>query len=657
MKKKSFKKLFSKELGPGMFFSSVSLFLLIFLTISMQPGMISAAVHAASSREDAMKDYKNGNYKDAFVKLKILLINQEGDPRQAGKNLNMAVNCLTNLNRAAEADDFREQVISVNNDNWHLLFAAAQSYAALEPYGYMIAGEFHRGHHRGGGKYVNSVERDRVRALQLMDQAVQFVKNETDRGAAARFYIGFADMLLQYRGAQSAWRMQYLTDLSELPDYEEGYNYGRGDTRGAPVDTDGNPIFHSVPASWENAETDGERWRWLLTHAEEIDPGIRHDTRRRFADFLYSQFGVQTLAHFGFHPRKNEAHNEKTSIFSLHTLKENETIARLANGIKRFELPDEFNYIRIYKEINRHDTLAHTFENRQQYPKAAHHWEKYGNHERVKQITGSWGVFEPVMTQPAADKPGNESGSGATVDFKFRNGNHVRFEAHEIHMEKLLEDIKGYIRSNPRNIDWHKEDINSIGYRIVHENETRYVGKQVADWSLELSPRPHHFDRRITVTTPLYKPGAYLLTGKMKNGNTSRIIIWINDTVIVKKNLDQAVMFHVADTNDGHPVADANLEFFGYHREWRNKFFGYRTDILDFAEYTGKNGQVIISETGKFEDAAADGATFSDRQYPKNMPGWSLPLPKTAGLQHSDSPISGINAIMIRNITSARCSL
>ena len=44
--------------------------------------------------------------------------------------------------------------------------------------------------------------------------------------------------------------------------------------------------------------------------------------------------------------KKNES-----GTFALHTLKDNETIARLATGIKRFELPDEFNFIKIYQQI------------------------------------------------------------------------------------------------------------------------------------------------------------------------------------------------------------------------------------------------------------------------------------------------------------------
>jgi hypothetical protein len=66
-------------------------------------------------------------------------------------------------------------------------------------------------------------------------------------------------MLLSNRGYDEAWRLQYLTDLKELPDYEPGWHWDGG-AKGAPVDADGNPVLHKVPKSWDAATTDGETW-------------------------------------------------------------------------------------------------------------------------------------------------------------------------------------------------------------------------------------------------------------------------------------------------------------------------------------------------------------------------------------------------------------
>ena len=85
------------------------------------------------------------------------------------------------------------------------------------------------------------------------------------------------------------------------------------------------------------------------------------------------------------------------------------TIAKLANGIKRFKLPDEFNYIQLYQQITDDPKtghgedaltqLAQIYENRRQYKKAAAVWERsikeYGpgnnnyKKQRLDQIVGN----------------------------------------------------------------------------------------------------------------------------------------------------------------------------------------------------------------------------------------------------------------------------
>ncbi len=69
---------------------------------------------------------------------------------------------------------------------------------------------------------------------------------------------------------------------------------------------------------------------------------------------------------------------------------------------------------------------------------------------------------------------------------------------------------------------------------------------------------PGHLDQRITVTTPLQKAGVYFLTARMEGGNTSRIVVWLNDTVIIKKDFADKEYFFVADVRTGHPVPRAD---------------------------------------------------------------------------------------------------
>ncbi len=80
----------------------------------------------------------------------------------------------------------------------------------------------------------------------------------------------------------------------------------------------------------------------------------------------------------------------------------------------------------------------------------------------------------------------------------------------------------------------------------------------------------------------------------MAGGNTSYIIVWVDDTAIVKKPLAGKTYYYVADAVSGRPVAKANVEFFG----WRQMFLQgprrYEVTTKQFAEYSDADGQVIL---------------------------------------------------------------
>jgi tetratricopeptide (TPR) repeat protein len=494
----------------------------------------------------------------------------------------------------------------------------------LDHNGVMVSGQFERGNRRGGGHWMNAFERDRVRAMQLMAQAMPLTDKVAKEGRddVGKYYLELSNMLLANRGWGDAWRLQYLTDLTKLADYDEGYYgwYGRGwgngsggGGRGAPVDDKGQVIYHQRPKTWAAAATDGERWRWCLTQAEEF--GHSQEARFTFADFLHNQFGVQTMGGYGrlFGRQADDSKKNTSGPYELSSLGEDETIARLATGIRRFKLPDEFNYIKIYQQLASEgkdkaaeslDALAGIFEDRQQYPKAADYWKqaiaKFGpgpvnNHyrqNRLDQIVGNWGLFEGTMTQPA--------GAGATVDFRFRNGAKVSFVANEIDIAKLLADVKAYVKTLPAQLDWERVSIDQIGWQLVQNKRKEYMGKEVAKWDLKLDPRPNHFDWRITVATPLQQPGAYLLTSTMEGGNTCSTVLWVADTAIVKKPLDGKSYYFVADAASGQPLPKVNVEYFGYSQQWKNDADNrnghLETSTVDFAEFTDPDGQIILDD-------------------------------------------------------------
>ncbi len=568
---------------------------------------LSAGAPSQQEQRDHMRKLSQaGNFKDAYEGFRKLVLDATDDPYQVGNDLESGVTCLMRLGRVDEADAFREAAVAVHAKNWRLLETAARSYEQTQHFGFIVAGTFNRGNKRGGARYVSTMERDRTRALQLLQNALALTGDEKDKGAVATLYLHFANALLKGGGNHAPWRLQVLTDLSKLPDYEEGYYGYRTGTQGAPVDGQGKPIYYHVPKSYEASASDGERWRWLLEQAAKVDPGRANEADMAFANFLRSQFDVQTMASYGF-GRNADQSDEKTGTFAMHTLGDDETIARLASGIKRFKLPDEFNWIKIYHRVADRGkslfgeqalgTLAQLFEDRRQYVKAADIWKRaigdYGpgqnnyRTQRLDQIVGNWGRFDQGQVQPAGKVP--------TALFRFRNGAKVSFEAFEIQVSKLLDDVKGYLASNPGQVDWNRLDLGNIGYRLVERNEQQYVGAKVAAWDVDLKPRPKHVDELITVDTPVKKPGAYLLVGKMAGGNTSRIIIWVSDTVIIKKQLSGQAYYEVADAVTGQPIPKAAVEFFGWRQEQvKPNANQFRVVIHQALDTTDADGQVIV---------------------------------------------------------------
>ena len=240
-----------------------------------------------------------------------------------------------------------------NRANWRLLQAAAESYLLDDEHqGSIVAGKFNRGG-RGGGRFVGSFERDRVRAIQLLVAGDGSSPLDPDQPAAGRFFHTLAQAFMGDRAARQSWRLQSLTALDVLPDYEENY-YGYWNDK---------PGGRACPA---------RRVACLLSAARELSKG----QERRPALAMGTRPGRRNRSRPAQHQREghwptscsvssarrpwpaiNSANPrlkpgpKPPARYALDTLKDDETIAWLASGIKRFTLPDEFNPIKIYQAI------------------------------------------------------------------------------------------------------------------------------------------------------------------------------------------------------------------------------------------------------------------------------------------------------------------
>lgn len=578
-----------------------------------------------TDRDKANKLMAEGNRAEAYEVFQQLVLDESNGDKQLSSDLTSAVNCLNQLGRIKEFDEFFEQAIAVHAKNPTLLYEAARllGQGNVPSYGYLIGGEFERGQHRGGGNRANVDERDRIRAIQLTQQSIAMYT--ADEKSTPKQKADAWELLAGQIGKEAfdeTWKLQQLTNLVELPDAADGQGndwngyrsrgFGRSVDKGAPVDPAGKPVLHKVPESWEAAISDGERWRFALQQAAEADTDRLSKLDLQWAAFLASEFGVSSgIVGNGpvLRQSNGDDQSDETSLWEPHKLTDDQTIARLANGTKMLTLPAEFNHIVVLKSVlgreddqsmKALDALISVRMNRHQYPQAVEllkqrkklakkDAEKKGFQNRIDQIVDNWIQFQNVNLQPA--------GTAATFEARYRNGQQVQFEAQKVNVEALLADVKAYLQSNPKELNYQKTQIENVGFQLLQSNFKKYLTDESQKWDLKLDPPADHFDAVTTVKTPLDQAGAWYVTAKIADGNEARMVMWIADTAITRKRIEQGTMYFVADAIDGSAVANANMEFFGWQQQRVGQSRQYQVLTKRFAARTDDTGIAIPDQS------------------------------------------------------------
>ena len=557
-------------------------------------------------RREAALMRKEGNWKDALGVYQRLL--EEVDDAGSAEDLERAVESLGRLNRVEEWDGLVEGAVEGHGENRGLLARAGVLYVGAQHWGYMLDGEYKRGHHRGGGQWVNSTERDRVRAMQLLRKALKQENGAVPGGELEGVMGRLAQAVTMGRmGRNQVWALGVLTPLDVLPDYGDGSELSSGS--GAPVDEEGNPLFMKVPESWETAANDGERWRWLLTERSRLNPKVAGAVQMEWVRFLVSSYGVRTMAGYGWW--RQSGPDESKGILQVHTLKDDESVASLAGGVKRFALEEDYQFIpalrRIYTDKKNSaaeeagDLLVAILLDRRQYDRAVTELDAVmarfgkGNKNRraklMAQITGDWGRFEPVQMFGAGAKP--------SVPFVYRNAKVATLSLHRIKLDLLVGDIMEYLEGNPRKLDWEKLNVGAIGGRLVEGDAQKYKGEKVSSWKEDLQPRAKHWDTRTHIEVPSDEAGAYLLEAKAGDGNTSWIVVWISDTAMVRHQLEDGLLYFLGDAENAAPL-EGTIEFFGYRVEHRKGVKGaLRKFDVHTKRLTRKTGADGTARLGK----------------------------------------------------------
>ena len=572
-------------------------------------GIASANPETLRKERDDM--VKRGLWKEALDHYREKLI--AVPDKESGNDLQRAIDCLRNLRDWKQFDPLVEQAVATQPKNPHLLRQAASAYQSAPHAGRVIAGDFERtphfgwGHHWGGrrggpqavpganaGAVVQTQYRDRIRALQLLRQALKSSKEAPDQAISLQ---AIANSLME--NGQS-WKLQTLTPIENLPEW--GEPGPEGGTEGAPWKDD-TPVLHSIPESWEKAANDGERWRFTLAQRTKLNPDLGNDEILRLAQFSESQFAVSTLASYGWRPVGDP--DTTKGILQVETLAEDECLAKTSDGVRRFKIAADHHFIALYQKVFDHsptsgDALTRIFLNRRQCHKAkealeriiAKHGPGSSDHRKklLEQITGNWGRFENVETVA--------SGTNPVLPLVFRNAESISLSASPVDVRMLLTDTIEYLKSNPRKIDYQQSNPSDIAERILRTKKSKYVGDPAKKWTSDLTPRELHRDTRTDLVVPVEKAGAWWITGKMQNGNQFHSLVWIIDSILVQRSVAGNLQWWLADAKTGAPEQKADIDFFGYRVKSleRKTPLGCKIDVKwkEFSHTTDNEGKVLL---------------------------------------------------------------
>lgn len=581
------------------------------LLLLMMTCGFALAADAPEMRKQADKLENDGNWREAYdLRVKIL---REVDDSKSGEDLQKALNSQLRLGEQKNFDGLMAELTEKLKDNPQFMQAAGSAFLSGQGhYGQILDNKFQRGNN-GGGQWVNVQEQDRLRALQCFLQAHRTVKKGGLEEITVLRNLGQAISYAR-TGPGNLWQLYLLTDLDAVPDFTEQTDIITSD--GAPVGPDGEPSYIDVPGSWENAKSDGERWRWTMQEIARIDPAHAAAEGLKWFGFCQAHYGVNTLASFGWWSQPEV--KERDGILQASTLKETETIARLANGVKRFTLREDHQFIPGLRTLMRMgkngyaeqagDQLVQVFLNRQQHVQAAetlkeviglHGKGNQGQREKLlQQILGNWSRFGSTPTYHAANP--------VEVPYTFRNAKEVSLKLSGVKDELVMADIIEYLKGNPVEIDHQKINFGGLGTLLIGKERGRYVGEEIRSWKQELKPDESHRDTTTNLDLGKLAPGCYLLESKLEGGNTSWVVVWVRDLVLLKRSESGNEVFYLVDAADGSPVA-GELEFFGFRTDYLEKAQGKRRFNVvtrNFKRSTDADGKLVL------DDKEGDGNRF-----------------------------------------------
>ena len=608
----------------------VFVFLLI-LSICL-PGKSSA--QESEMRDEANELRRRELYAEALEKYLILERSEEEiSSEQRWKDFTGMQACMQRLLRCFEIESKLDALLARHPQDAYLHWQAASYILDLPSWGIMQGDKFLRNYQRGTGRHITVSERDRRKSLFLFEKARLLVEQgQLNDRQKTDFYLSYAGALLSDRYKdlyifnlqQSgevmhmlralpglAWRLLLLTDLQEIPAWDEAEAYA-AISQGAPVNANGEPIYFAMPDSFTAAANDGERLRWLLQQAGKIDAESKEQVDFIWANFayaLYGEYSLEQYRHIFFDPEDPE---RSAAILNLAQLSDCETIARLADAPRRFELPADYCFINLFKALQNAENknvrlnvwrcLARIYENRRQFEPALHYLrllEKespYDAQPKIFQIIGDLGSFMPTPVQTNTEK--------LSVDFKFRNAKSVTLRLYRLDLAGIFNELRTCIKEGDAERPCH--DLACLGRWISHYKGKKFIQEELRSWQEQLEPLPQHADTLRNLEISIPGPGAYWLVAELPGGHLSHIPLLSRPYMLLLKPLQGEQLWQLLRADDGEPVPNTELELFIWQRQWDRRLRRSKLVSAELRLHSDAKGCAYVKKSDLPEGFPAD---------------------------------------------------
>ena len=459
----------------------------------------------------------------------------EYDDQYSGADLLLYYQALTRLNALDDSinlDSILQEQMKLHGANPHFLRDAALLYQSACHTFKLVDGAYIRGAGPWDGEYSGEA-RDRVEALRCLVKAMQLAEkgNNMKLLGQLRFITAQALPVKGNRYAplsafQSYAALGNLTNLKELPDYvsrEEASPFRNVATVPVMVNArTGKPevIFYHASSSWETAKNDGERMRWLLDAAIQVNPELANQVNYFTASWCRRLFSYANTApdqEFVYGP----GNAGMVAGINPAELKTDQTIVktdRTGNGkFLLTNLPPDYDFIRIASAVritpepdyyvNAANLAADEFLARNQRPAAAQFlgkilqtwnaqsWNKKDKEEfldvadnlkkRIASITEPNGTFD-------TDKRTLLAGEPVTVSFSYRNASRACVAVRPVDMKRWQEERMDKVQTSKTLGKAYKDRYSNLGnllFSLLHDSSyARYLGEEIKGDEITLTP-------------------------------------------------------------------------------------------------------------------------------------------------------------------------